>query len=240
MRAILTFHSVDDSGSVLSYPVEAFTHLMNSIARSGVPVMELDQLISSQAGVALTFDDGMRSIRTAALPILRDLQFPAHLFLTTGAVGSTNQWPTQPADAPCMPMLDWDDVEYCVDSGIRIESHTHMHPDLRALTSPQILQECESADAEIEARTGRTPRHFAYPYGYFDSRVADIVRPRYKTALTTRLAFLPDRIDDPAALPRLDTYYMKGAGVRARPFGPAARCYLAGRAFLRALRGAMR
>ena len=239
MRAILTFHSIDDSGSILSYPVRTFTRLMTSIAESGIPVLELDQLWSRHEGVALTFDDGMQSVRSSALPVLRDLGFPAHLFLATGAVGSTNRWPSQPSGAPEMKMLGWDDVEQCVRAGIRIESHTQTHPDLRELMDIQIEEECDAADHEIASRTGRVPRHFAYPYGYHNDRVARIVRRRYALAVTTRMAFLGEHVHDPAKLPRLDTYYMRGAVVSSRPFGMRSRAYLGVRRLLRAIRQGM-
>jgi peptidoglycan/xylan/chitin deacetylase (PgdA/CDA1 family) len=236
VRAILTFHSIDDSGSVLSYPVGAFAQLMTSIAESGIPVLELDQLWSSTSGVVITFDDGMQSLRDSALPVLRDLGLPAHLFLTTGVVGGDNYWPTQPASAPRMQMLTWDDIEHCQQAGMRVESHTHMHPDLRSLSSSQIEAECEAADREIVAHTGRAPKHFAYPYGYFDDSVAQAVRGRYKFAVTTQMAFLEDEGHDAAKLPRLDTYYFKDQLVRSNPFGRVSRSYLTARRILRSIR----
>lgn len=239
MRAILTFHSIDDSGSVLSYPVSAFTHFMTSIAESGIPVLELDQLWSNPSGVAITFDDGMQSVRSTALPVLRDLGFPTHLFLTTGVVGATNQWPTQPADAPRLPMLTWDDIEQCQQAGMCIESHTQMHPDLRGLSNSQIEEECGSADREIVTHTGRAPRNFAYPYGFYDERVAQIICKHYTFAVTTQMAFLKEHGHDPARLPRLDSYYLKGSLVRSNPFGRGTRAYLSARRILRAIRERM-
>src|SRR6202051_3716135 len=96
MRAILVFHSIDDSGSVLSYPAKTLDGLLEALERSHIPVMDLDTLLrpATQCGVALTFDDGIRSVFTDALPILRSRCVPAHLFLTTGYVGLTNRWAT--------------------------------------------------------------------------------------------------------------------------------------------------
>ncbi len=236
MRAILTFHSIDDSGSVLSYPVKTFARLLASIAESGIPVLDLDQLCDGTEGVTITFDDGMRSVRENALPVLREFGFPSHLFLTTGVVGADNRWPTQPVNAPLMPMLTWDDVEQCRQSGMLIEAHTHLHPDLRNLADDRIADECATADQEIETRTGRLPRHFAYPYGFVDERVTTVIRKRYTYAVTTEMSFLGGDILDPARLPRLDAYYMQNNLVSSDPFGPAARAYLSVRRILRAIR----
>jgi peptidoglycan/xylan/chitin deacetylase (PgdA/CDA1 family) len=82
MRAILTFHGMDDSGSVLSYPPKMFDRLLVALQRSGIPVLDLDTLLrqDTKTGVALTFDDGMRSLFSEGLPILRNHAAPAHCF----------------------------------------------------------------------------------------------------------------------------------------------------------------
>src|SRR6185295_7569616 len=102
MRAILTFHSIDDSGSVVSYPPATFARLLEALAEARLPVCDLDTLLSPDTprGVALTFDDGMRSLHEHALPVLREHRVPSHLFLATGAVGGSNRWATQPAGIP--------------------------------------------------------------------------------------------------------------------------------------------
>ena len=76
MRAIITFHSIDDSGSVLSYPTRLFERLIDELNKKSVPIVDLTTLLGSQeSGIALTFDDGMRSIYSNALPILKAYSF---------------------------------------------------------------------------------------------------------------------------------------------------------------------
>lgn len=238
MRAILTFHSIDNAGTVLSYPPSIFAKLLASLQDSGMPIYDLDTLLApgTRRGVALTFDDGMRSVFTQALPVLRDFNAPAHLFLTTGAVGGDNRWATQPAYAPSFDMLNWDEIEQLHAGGVRIEAHTHSHPDLRALDRTQIAAECETTDAMIASRLGRRPRFFAYPYGYHNAKVCDAVRGRYQASVTTELKTLGGD-EDRAALPRLDTYYLRSPWVFRRIDAALPRAYLALRGMLRKLRG---
>ena len=77
MRAVLTFHSIDDSGSVLSFAPVRFAELVESLARSGVPVVAFDDLLQLREGIAITFDDGMATLHRHALPVLR-----AHGFMS--------------------------------------------------------------------------------------------------------------------------------------------------------------
>jgi len=238
MKAILTFHSIDTSGSVLSYPPKAFASLLDELGNSGLPVLGLDELLlqETEKGITITFDDGMRSVFTAALPVLRDYAVAAHLFLTTYAIESNNQWPGQPRKAPEFDMLTWDEIERLHDAGVYIDSHTHSHPDMRRLSDGEMLDECEMADDLIGKRLGRRPQYFAYPYGYKNEAVCNYIRNRYQGAVTTEFRTLSS-CEDGAQLPRLDSYYLQNHWLQRNLDSSLSRMYLAVRGTLRTLRG---
>jgi len=210
VRAILTFHSVDGSGSALSYPPKTFNRLLDALERSSIPILGLDSLLrpDTSCGVALTFDDGIRTVFTEALPILRSHSAPAHLFLTTNSVGKTNRRPNQPRSTPVFEMLRWSEIEVLQGMGMRVEAHTASHPDFNQLSDAAIRAECESCDETILSRLGIRPRYFAYPYGRSNARVRAFTRSRYAGSLTTDLRMLR-RQEDTAALPRLDAHYLR-------------------------------
>jgi peptidoglycan/xylan/chitin deacetylase (PgdA/CDA1 family) len=238
MKAIITFHSIDDSGSVLSFSEERFERLLKSLHQSALPVLNLDDLLADdiKKGVALTFDDGMRSLYNAALPILREYDVPAHLYLTTAAIDKDNRWATQPDDAPGFDMLNWDEIEALHATGVVIDSHTHNHPDMRKISRDEMQEECDMADDLIEQRLGRRPQYFAYPYGYKNNSVSDFVRERYKATVTTELRMLNGH-EDVANLPRLDSYYLKNNWLQDNLANTAGRAYLSLRSLMRTMRG---
>jgi len=88
MRAVITFHSVDDSGDTLSCSTKTFEHLLKTLAKKNIPILPLHSLlsVSSKPGVALTFDDGMQSIFSNALPVMQHYDATSHLFLTPGLI----------------------------------------------------------------------------------------------------------------------------------------------------------
>lgn len=238
MRAIITFHSIDDSGSILSFTPRKFAKLLGALERCELNICDLDTLLSdkTRSGIALTFDDGMRSVYTHALPILKDYAVPSHLFLTTAAVAGTNRWHSQPRSAPSFDMLNWNEIEQLRRASVSIDAHTHNHMDMRNLSYSEIETQCELADDIIEARTGRRPRYFAYPYGYFDAKSRDYMRVRYRASATTELRELKGQ-EDKAALPRLDSYYLNASWVSQNINAPLPRAYLGLRGLLRTLRG---
>jgi peptidoglycan/xylan/chitin deacetylase (PgdA/CDA1 family) len=235
-RAVLTFHAIEPNRDVLSYAPDEFAMLIEGLLHCGVPILSFAQLLGASSGVTLTFDDGMQSVRESALPVIRAHNVPAHLFLTTAAVGKTNRWPSQPASAVQRSMLTWKQIEECAAGGMLIESHTHTHPDLRALTDSNIQAECAAADEEIERRIGRAPIYFAYPYGWFDPRVERVVADRYSACFTTRLGYMR-RDTSHSSVPRLDTYYLRAPIFRDHVLSPWMSPYVGCRALLRRLRG---
>jgi peptidoglycan/xylan/chitin deacetylase (PgdA/CDA1 family) len=238
VRAILTFHSIDDRDSVLSYSPYHFSLLLESLKANNIPVCDLATLLdpATRAGVAITFDDGMRSVLQNALPVLRDHAAPAHVFVTTRAIDSGCSWPQDEGGIAPYEMLGWGDLEQLQAGGVCIESHTHSHPDMRSLEQAQMQAECEQADLLIEQRLGRRPRFFAYPFGYHNPQVRDFARAHYQATLTTELRTLA-RHEDSAALPRLDSYYLRSAW-RIRHLDTATvRGWLALRNVLRNIRG---
>lgn len=238
MKAVITFHSIDNSGSVISFPCDAFRSFIDAVAKSDIHCCDLDSLVDSgtDSGIAITFDDGMQSVYANALPIMQEYGLKAHLFLTTGVVGKTNRWPGNPPLAPEFQMLDWTQIEACHSGGFFIESHTHLHPDLRNLDRDGYSNECESSDEIIEQKLGRRPRYFAYPYGFNDENTREFMRDRYRASFTTELRYLTAE-EDYAALPRLDSFYLKPAFLHRRLHSPLTRSYLEFRGFLRRVRG---
>jgi peptidoglycan/xylan/chitin deacetylase (PgdA/CDA1 family) len=236
MRAVLTFHSIDDLPGPLSYPAAGLEALLDALAEAHLPVLSLDELLGGRDGVALTFDDGISTVHSAALPILARRKVPAHVFVITGWVGRDNRWPGQPANATPFKLMDWDQLEALAAAGISIEGHTANHPDLRGLSDAEIHEQMEQADAAIEARLGRRPRYFAYPYGYSDPRVRAVAGKRYAGCFTTKLDYLNGSVDL-TQLPRLDAHYLRSPALVRSLAGEPAHAYIALRRALRRLRG---
>jgi peptidoglycan/xylan/chitin deacetylase (PgdA/CDA1 family) len=243
VRAILTYHSIDASGSPVSVDEGAFRRHVCWIAGGGVPVVTLEEIVRMPAdrghALAVTFDDAFASFGTTAWPLLRDHGIPATLFVATGHVGGANDWGgTDGVAIPRLPLLGWDALGRLAEEGVALGGHTRSHPDLRRLEGARLEDEVAGCAAEIEARTGRAPRSFAYPYGAWDDRVAAVVGRSFALACTTVMRPLAPG-SDPLRLPRLDAYYFRD-NRRLEGWGSAGfRRYVALRAAVRRVRGSL-
>lgn len=238
MRAVLTFHSIDGLPGPLSYSADDLERMLDALEEAKLPVLSLDDLLASpdKHGVGLTFDDGISTVVETAMPILRDRNLPAHVFVISKWVGGDNRWPGQPDNATPFKLMNWNQLEAIQKAGFRIEAHTASHPDLRSLNEEAIDEEMEQADAEIELRLGRRPQYFAYPYGYHDERVRSIAGRRYRGAFTTILDYLGSNtnLDE---IPRLDTHYLRSPALVRSLASQSVRSYIAFRRAMRRLRG---
>jgi peptidoglycan/xylan/chitin deacetylase (PgdA/CDA1 family) len=134
--------------------------------------------LKSDRNYVLTFDDGYADFYENAFPLLRDRAIPFTLYLTTRPIETGE--PLHQGDRP----LDWAMVLEMVDTGlVTIGAHTHTHPDLRALGVDAVEDEVSASNELIEARTGLTPRHFAYPKGYWDPQAETVLRLHYDTSV---------------------------------------------------------
>jgi len=241
--AILTYHSLDDSGSVLSTSPSAFTEQMRILWESNVRVVPLGMIGDALARmnpakplVAITFDDGFRNVYECGFPVLRRFGFAATVFVVTDYCGKTNDWPSQPHWVKRQPLLGWTEAREMSRAGIIFGSHTRTHSDLRTLPPRQIEEELVTSKRTIEDALGRSVNIFAYPYGAYDERVRKFSQSLFSLGCSTRLDFVRPG-SDPLILERLDMYYLRRPKIFRHLFSGRMDVYIRFRRAMQGLRG---
>jgi len=236
--AILTFHDIGPGTSPLCFPAAGLGELLGTLTEEGVRFVTLGGLLEPTEAachrVAITFDDGLRSVHAEALPLLSARRIPATVFVVSRWVGRDNAWPTQVAGTPPLPLMGWSELEELRSEGVEIGSHGTDHRPLPGLTDAELREELQDSHRELEDRLGTRVEHFAYPYGAHDDDCVEAARTAYRSAVTTRMAYASPEAD-PLRLPRLDAYYLRSRAHRAL-FDRRSRAYLAARAMLRRVR----
>jgi peptidoglycan/xylan/chitin deacetylase (PgdA/CDA1 family) len=243
MKAIMTYHSIDRSGSVISMDPSMFDEHVRFFASGRVKVLSLPDLaLGPEQGdaVAITFDDGFANFATEAWPRLRDHGLSATVFAVSERVGADNAWGGRSdPGVPTLPLLDWDQIGRLADEGVAIGSHSRTHPYLNRVDSSALEGEIHGSADDIEQAIGRRPASFCYPYGEFDERAHGLVAATYRYACTTVLSTLRAE-SDPHRLPRLDAYYFRNPRLLEQWGSMHLRVLVRGRSGLRAIRRTVR
>ncbi len=235
---ILTYHSLDDSGSVISLPGEMFAKHMHLLKENGYRAISLKRLCQSwerqetlpSRTVVLTFDDGYANLKETALPVLQECGFEATVFMVAGHVGGYNNWPSQPPIVPHLPLLTWGDLRELSRHGFEIGGHTLTHPVLAAISKDALAREIERSKDIIEQKMGSPVETFAYPYGIVDHASYRCVSSSYRAACTTEMGEV-SATDDRHRLRRIDTYYLRRAVLFRSLDSALGRSYLSVRDF---------
>jgi len=190
--SILMYHALVEKHEPYMAPVhvevQQFTEQMAWLAASGLRVMPLHEVpaalrqsnFSAQPAVALTFDDGYRSLFVHARPILQRYGFAATLFLTTAAVGQPS-YASEPGFVDSAPRgdrpLQWAELHALVAAGWRVESHGCTHRPPTELTTGQLMAELRQSRAAIARHLGSPASFYAFPYGRYDRRTLKALAP---------------------------------------------------------------
>lgn len=159
-------------------------------------VIDLDALFEPDPSpgiprVAITFDDGYRSVLEHAVPVLRELGFPAAFFIPTKWIGARSAW-SSPNASP-LELMSGEELAELARSGFAIESHGHAHIDY-ARSEPRAVEDDVRTSVErLTELLGRPPRYLAYPYGRASPAAA-----AEAAGLGLRGAFALDRPQDVA------------------------------------------
>ncbi len=220
---VLCYHQFghQKSSNKISVSEETFDRQMAFLKNNGYSVITLNQLNDfieyrrrpPKKSVLITIDDGWKTARTIAYPILKKYGFTAVLFVYTDLIKSR----------PSSMTLSWDDINEMVKSGVmEVQSHTVTHADLTRAGDSQLQKEIGMSQKVIQEKTGVTARFLAYPYGNFNQETLKTMQKYgYKAGFTVlrggnaffqntwslnrSMVFNSDRIEDFAKL--LDTYH---------------------------------
>ena len=212
---VLCYHAVSDEWpAALALPGERLERQLEHLVERGYRGATFTRAVTdppTARTLAVTFDDGFRSVVERAFPILARLSIPATVFVPTALVGhaapmawaGTDRWLGGDHEAELAP-LSWDELGGLAEAGWEVGSHTRTHPHLPPLDDAELEAELRGSRAECEERLGRPCRSIAYPYGAVDRRVA---RAAGKAGFTAGAA-LPMRLHRRSALrwPRVGIY----------------------------------
>ena len=194
---------------------DLFNRHMHRLAEQGMKACSLTDFFAWLAGgkeladgsFLLTFDDGFIGVYEHAAPVLRDLGWPATVFLVSRLIGGQDEWcQTQNPSSATYPLLGRGQIETMRGMGFTFHSHTRLHPDLTTISDNRLSEELAGSRQDLEELLGEQVAYLAYPYGRYDERVLNAARAAgYQAAFSTQPGF-NHRSVDPYHIRRLDVF----------------------------------
>lgn len=213
---VLTYHSIDESGSVISTDAATFRRQMKFLKEADFNVVSLNDLTKNlrenkklpPKTIVLTFDDGFQNFYATAFPILADYNFTATVFLVAAHCEKYNDWDGDLPTIERSRLMSWNEIKELHKHGIEFGAHSLTHPDLTEISLAEVERELVESKAIIEDKLGGAVEMFAYPYGKFNAAVKRLTEQNYAAACSTNLGKVQTRSDF-YSLARVDTYYLK-------------------------------
>lgn len=183
---VLCYHGISANWRyALAVSPERLRAQIERLLRGGWRATAFSEAVARPSGertLAVTFDDGLRSVARLALPVLRDLGVPATVFVPTGFVGAGEPfaWPEtrhwlETEHAHELDGMSWDELAGLRDAGWEVGSHSVTHAHLTRLGDDALARELSDSRRAIDTRLGGC-RSIAYPYSDVDDRVVAAAR----------------------------------------------------------------
>jgi peptidoglycan/xylan/chitin deacetylase (PgdA/CDA1 family) len=175
---VLAYHSVGFNRSFYTVTPTQFYRQMEYVRRN-YEIVPVEDIVEFAAGrkrlsgkaVAITLDDGYSDNFSHVYPYLKTHGLPATIFISTGYVGRRF-----PIDGFSLKMLTWDQIVEMSRNNVAIGAHTVTHPDLCKESYEKAKEDIRMSKEQIERRTGKRAKYFAYPYSRFNHEIIELVR----------------------------------------------------------------
>jgi peptidoglycan/xylan/chitin deacetylase (PgdA/CDA1 family) len=171
----------DRLGFGLSTTPALFRGQMQYLANHGFHVITLHEAVAAIAArqplpprsVMLTFDDGYADFFEAAMPVMREHDFTATVFVITGRIGWSG-------------FLSWSQIRAADTMGFTIGAHTVDHVALAGLPPARSFWQIHQSKLTLETGLGHAVLDFAYPFGSFNAYTQSAARKiGFETAVST-------------------------------------------------------
>lgn len=118
--------------------------------------------------LVITLDDGYEDNLQNALPLLRQYNLPATIFICTGQIGQTADfpWDREYSESDRAHFLSAEQIKQLTHEPlITTGAHTNTHPRLKDLSEIEQIEEIKKSRDILEQISGQKITLFAYPFG---------------------------------------------------------------------------
>ena len=202
---VLVYHSVNNNKSNMNLDVINFEKQINFLKRRGFETISLNEIDNTKKKqIIITFDDGYKDLCYFVLPILKKYNYKATCFLVSNLIGKQNSWDSLRDDYVSKELMNIDNINEWINSGMSIGSHSHNHIDLTKLKKFDLENDLEFSKKILEDKFGQEIENFCYPFGKVNKSVYEVVEKKFKRAVTINRSRYETNKHNFLLIPRID------------------------------------
>ncbi len=202
---VLLYHSISDDNSNMSLNLNTFENQIMYLKKNDYTSINFDEIDQNKKKqIIITFDDGYKDVFVNALPILKKYEFKATCFFVTNLIGQDNSWDIKNKNFLKKEIMNFNDINQWISSGMHIGSHSHNHLDLTKISEKKLLNELEFSKKILEDKFNNNDDIFCYPYGKVNQHVYALTKKIYNKAVTTNRSRYDSYKHDLHLIPRID------------------------------------
>lgn len=185
---ILNYHLIDGKaysynafGGIYAVDLKDFERQLSVLKDFDVKVSSLNDVIDNKISdnfcVALTFDDGNPSDFDLVFPLLMKYGYTATFFLSTQNLEKNG--------------VLWENYRQMKNQGFGIGSHGITHRDISNIYSSEAKIELQESKRIIESNINDSVRFFSVPFGRYNSNIIKLAKQvGYEAILSTQFNFV--------------------------------------------------
>jgi peptidoglycan/xylan/chitin deacetylase (PgdA/CDA1 family) len=158
--------------------LDKFKRHMDYILRIGSPTWSdtNESPSDTRPKIAVTFDDGFRSVMENALPVMQERGIPATIFVPVGYIGKKPGWVSDSQDLNLEDeVLNETQLRGLADNHlVKVGSHSITHKRLSQLDPKEAHEELVESKKILENILGKRVDLFAFPYGDYNEETIEL------------------------------------------------------------------
>lgn len=176
---VLCYHSVGYTDWRYTIPPYEFSKHIQALKKH-FKIQSVEDVVRTNNGVAITFDDGYADLLTHALPICKKHKISPTVFV----LGLPERANRGELDND-LPLLSVSGVKTLQTEGWGIGYHTDTHGPLASLDSEKLKRELSSGKEDLERKLHQKLRSFAYPKGFHSPQIREMIyQAKFDSAFT--------------------------------------------------------
>lgn len=200
-KKILTYHSLNKKKNKLTSGIyqldpNIFHTHVNYLKNNNTKFKNLEELLLSDDGILISFDDGYKNFISNAFEIILKYNISTIIFLCPKFIQENNKNYLNKKDLK----------EISKFSNIEIGSHSYDHVDLTKLKNKDLEYQLKKSKEWLENNISKKVNKISYPYGRYNLNVINKVKKlKYDYGFTTRFDFYNNNYSD-YQIPRIDIW----------------------------------